>query len=299
MSSFSSISLNSDFLLTPGSPLLTSPAHTTAIVSILLDSQARYRSHAPVYEHALIDGRGSPDVPNTPELSPDSSLEVIRYDSRRGSEVTPPSPTPQSRLASSNHSKRPSYQPRSLVLVEKHLSAVKQNTTILAVKDGNKAIAAAAAEPVQAVVKKSTKGWKPRALPVTQQNQEGKARSPVKKPTSIRPILTPGRKVRSTASSSNNNNKRAMTVYSDEIVSALSETGRNPTNSFLLGRTLSTRRRDAFTAARRKLEGIGAPEEQNSGSSGTSENDDTAVITKGLKLECNTLEARGSVETVE
>lgn len=222
-------------------------------------------------------------------------------DSRKASEITPPSPTPHSRQQQvADLSRRPSYQPRSLVLVEKHLSANKAPMglarpplAVLAPKEFNML----AAEKVP--VKKSTKGWKPRAA-LAASHTDQKSRSPVKKAPTMRPILTPGKKVRSSGSSATAATalKRATTVYSDEAIAVLSDKERKPTNSFLVGRALSTRRRDAFTAARRKLEGIGAPGEQTDRSSGTSENDEIAADFRRGR-ESGLLEARGSVDAVE
>ena len=279
---------------TPGTPLLTSP-YGSAIVELILDSQSKYRSEA-AHPDSPDNSCDSLDVPSTPELSPDLARET--YIVKRSSDITPPSPTPQPRAPSA----RPAYQPRPLMLVEKHLSvseiplsAIRASLAPIARAPSPAAaplaaaplaivtntVAAAAAPPVA----KSTKGWKPRVAgaPTAQPHLQPSVKS-----------LTPGKRVRAAA------NKRTIAVYTDDATSSLANAITAPasipagrgraqdgkTNSFLGARKLSTRRRDAFTAARRKLEGVGQPDEQTDRSSGTSSG--TEECENGL------LEARGS-----
>ena len=82
-------------------------------------------------------------------------------------------------------------------------------------------------------------------------------------------------------------NKRAVSVYNDEN-SHLRDV--QVASNFLIGKPLSNRRRDAFAAARRKLEGIGGPDELTDRSSGTSSNDEGEGVI---------LEAGGALEPVK
>lgn len=307
---------------TPGSgctPDFTSPLHQSAIVGFLLDSRARYRS-----ELERLDA--SPAVPNTPELSPDrSEAQVLQG---HGMSDVPGSPMQIKRLSyrPPQAAKRTSYQPKSLKLVEKHLSSsspvILSSNTAPKAEDGDKAACAAAEHvkaPLQAKVNqsalpKSTKGYKPKvSRPISPEKTATavlqKKAEPIVKP------LTPGKRIRAIA------RNRTMQVYADEVLSNESTSYSNDTqnvnrqkvNSFLPGRKLSQRRNDAFTAARRKLEGVGDPGEQTDRSSGLSSSDEMELHKSGLerfgsrvsssittnerqKMMGTVLEAGGSVE---
>ena len=203
-----------------------------------------------------------PDVPVTPDLLLDTSAEML---ASRRSDVTPPSPSPAPRPRQTS-----SYQPRPLALVEKHLS--------------NNSITAPVLDPTtmiknKPVIKKSTKGYKPRPKAASPTKQQPANAQP--KP-SVRP-LSPVKRLRAVAKA------RPASVFVDEHVrEALAPVN---ANAFLPGRTLSARRKGAFTAARRKLEGVGSPDEQTDRSSGTSSDERE---TKGaFSRESAVLEAAG------
>lgn len=300
---------------TPGSgftPDLTSPEHKSAIVGFLLDSQARYRSELERFDTSL-------DVPDTPELSPDrSDMQVLQ--GHGTSEMRLPSPKYIKRLSyKPPQPKRTSYQPKSLMLVQKHLSNSSLgllNSTSPAVKVEEKDVPSAAAPPPtaplqekvnQSALPKSTKGYRPRAGPSSPKKKTVveivKRAEPIVRP------LTPGKRIRAVAKN------RTMQVYADEVLAvggdAEQEAGRQTINSFLPGRKMSQRRNDAFAAARRKLEGLGYANEQTDRSSGTSSTDEKELHKTGLsrfearpssilppiaKTMGTVLEAGGSVE---
>ncbi|KAK9895296.1 hypothetical protein P389DRAFT_211905 [Cystobasidium minutum MCA 4210] len=277
---------------TPGSacaPDLTSPDHQSAIVSFILDSRARYKSD---YDD------GSIDMPSTPELSPDRSDGLV-LQANGTSEITVPSPMHMKRLSyRPNQAKRTSYQPKSLMLVQKHLS--NSSTTLLtaskeavqAVEEAKKVREPAPVRPVlqdrmnEPALPKSKKGYKPRAAAAAPSSpkQEKGALAAVRKAEPIVRPLTPGKRIRAIAKNRN------VQVYADEVLkdSHSGETkqalnARQAVNSFLPGRKLSQRRNDAFTAARRKLEGVGSPGEQSDRSSGASSTEATEVYKTGLE----------------
>lgn len=264
---------------TPGSgcaPDLTSPDHQSAIIGFLLDSQARYRSEIE---------NDSLDMPATSELSPDRSEGMV-LEAHGTSEITLPSPMHIKRLSyRPNQTKRTSYQPKSLMLVQKHLSS-----TPAALPNPKKEVAQQE-EPVQPAVRnvlqpklnasalpKSTKGYKPRAAPASP--KKGPVEAVRKAEPIVRP-LTPGKRIRAIAKNRN------VRVFADEVlVEGNSVRGQVPVrqaNSFLPNRKLSQRRNNAFTAARRKLEGVGSPGEQSDRSSGASSTDETEIYKTGLE----------------
>lgn len=202
-------------------------------------------------------------MPSTPELSIDSSVESVEISmlAKRGSEVTPPSPSPHPPRAQIN-----SQPPRSLLLVQKHLS-----TNIQVLADVSN---------LAPTINKSTKGFKPRVL-------AGQAQDTAVSATTATCAPSPSKKARIASKN------RAVTVFADPTGQQPAAKARTGTNSFLAGQTLSSRRKDAFTAARRKLEGIGDPEEQTDRSSGTSSNDDD---TQKMVV---VLEAGGALDNVE
>lgn len=288
---------------TPGSglaPDLTSPLHQSAIVSIILDSQARYKSDIDKY-----DSCSSLDMPSTPELSPDRSEEPTVLQGHGMSENTLPSPMHIKRLSYRpiNQMKRTSYQPKSLLLVQKHLSI--DSTAVLGQASAKPAKASdqakVAPEPVhQALTKKplqqivnqsglpkSTKGYKPRVQPGSPKKTAANT-VVLRKPEPIVKPLTPGKRIRAIAKN------RTLQEYADEVLAggdsaASGDAGgpgekisRQAINSFLPGRKLSQRRNDAFTAARRKLEGVGDPSEQTDRSSGGSSTDEADLYKTGL-----------------
>lgn len=276
---------------TPGSgctPDLTSPLHQSAIVGFLLDSQARYKSE-------LERSDTSQDVPNTPELSPDRpETQVLQG---HGMSDLPPSPMQIKRLSyrPPQAVKRTSYQPKSLKLVEKHLSSnspaiLTSKTSKLKVEDkpvyapSEVVKAPLQAKVNQSALPKSTKGYKPRiAAPLSPKKTATEALKKRAEPI-VKP-LTPGKRIRAIA------RNRTMQVYADEVLSNDNTSniddkhnvGRQKVNSFLPGRKLSQRRNDAFTAARRKLEGVGDPGEQTDRSSGLSSSDEMELHKSGLE----------------
>lgn len=302
---------------TPGSgfsPDLTSPAHQSAIVGFLLDSKARYRSEIERYDD-------SQDVPNTPELSPDRpDMQVLQG---HGTSEALPSPKHIKRISyKPSQAKRTSYQPKSLMLVQKHLSMSSPmvlNATSIAAKTEEKStsVTMASAKTVlqnkvnQSELPKSTKGYKPRVALGPPSHKESAIDS-VKKAEPIVKPLTPGKRIRAIVKN------RTMHVYADDVVSHVDSTEsqlatRQKINSFLPGRKLSQRRNDAFTAARRKLEGVGDAGEQTDRSSGLSSSDEMELHKSGLgkfearpsssslipvrqKIVGTVLEAGGSVE---
>lgn len=241
--------------------------------------------------------------------------------------VTPPSPTPRSRHTNGGDGvtesvqpkpPAPSYKPRSLLLVEKHMSMSASTERVsegqptcynaeAVAREDARATADVASEPKPAAAGKSTKGYKPRTVAQSVRPQEGSTAStaqasllPAKKAVRRRNIQVYSDSNAGTTSSSSSSNglfkqpsSSAMMVLQDSsVVNKL----RPNSNTFLPGKKLSIRRKDAFSAAQRKLEGIGAPGEQTDRGSGSGScSDELESPLEGGKV----LEAGGLNEFVE